>query len=1026
MNIAHWCIKNNRTTFVILFLIILAGLRTFFTISRLEDPEFTIRTALVITYFPGASPIRVEELVTDKLEKKIREIPEIERLTSESMAGVSVITVDVYEKYNDMKPIWDKLRNKVVDAKSALPAGVIDSIVNDEFGDVFGIVAALTGDGYTYREMKDVADRVRDQLLKLDSVAKVNFFGTQEERVFIEFSNVKLAEYGYSPYQLAQMLKAQNIIQPGGNASVGSERVVIEATGEFKSIDQIGRTSLRVPGRSEAITLADIATVKRDFVDPPTSFARFNGEQSIILAISMAKGGNLIHLGKMLQQELKRIQKELPVGLDFQFLVYQPKFVNRSISNFMENLLEAFGFVFIVVLCFTGIRTGLVTGSLVPVAMLLCVALMPLFNVVLQQVSIAALIISLGILVDNGIVISENILVRLGRGEDRLIAACSAVKELWVPLLTSSLTIMITFLPIAIAKSSTGEYCISLFIVVSVSLLGSWFLSLTMMPLLSMMFLKSKHTLQLYEGSFYRKYRSFLIYSLKRPWRVILFVMIGTIIAVLGFQWIPNIFFPPNEREMFLVELWQPYGSDIRATVDNTAKLEKFLLKDSEVESVGSFVGSGGPRWYLALRPEHDNPSYSLLIVNTKDLKNLSQVMTRTRNYIENHFPDNRFTVKKLAFGPPVGAPIQIRISGDDIDKIYSIRDRIASVLAPIPGVENIYDDWGEWTKKLMIDVNQEQAKRAGFTSQDIALSLQTQFSGFQATEFREGKEIIPMVVRSKEAYREDLGRIEGLSIYSYQNSRNIPLLHVAHSKLIWQPSNIHRRNHARTLTLNADVSGRFAHDVFKELVPKVSTLQKKRDWPEGYNVEFGGENVESDKAQSSIKVGLPLALGLMFLTLVFQFNSVRYALIILLTIPPMMIGVTLGLILTRVPFGFMAFLGLVSLAGLIVSHTIIMIDRMEIEKRGGLPWQDAIVVSAQRRLRPILMTVIATIVGLIPLSLHGGMMWRPMANVIIFGLGFASFLTLILCPVLSSLFFRVHFKDYFWNPDALKKSMED
>ncbi len=1023
MNIASWFIKNNRTAIVALLLIALAGIHSFLTISRLEDPEFTIRVAAITTYFPGAAPQKVEELITDRIEKKIQEMPEVEHITSQAMTGLSLVMVEIKAKYYDMDPIWNRLRNKIDDVRQELPDGVYGPYVNDEFGDVFPVVIALTGDGYTYRELKDVADDTRDELLNLETVAKVSLYGIQEERIFVEFSNARLAELGLTPAQLADMLKAQNVLQPGGNALAGTDRVTIEASGEFKSLEQLKQVSLRAPGMMEAVYLEDIATIRRDFVDPPGTLTRFNGQPCIMMAVSMVSGMKVTDMGLEVKERIAQLQNRQPHGLDYHVFLYQPKYVERSISDFMGNLEEAFIYVVVVMLLFAGLRMGLIAGALVPMAMLMCVALMPFFDIKLQSVSIASLIIALGMLVDNGIVTSENILVRLAGGEDRLKACAGAVSELWMPLLTSSLTTIVAFLPIAIAQSDVGEYCRSIFQVVALTLICSWVLSITMTPLLCYYFLKPKSKASHFDGVFYTQYRKTLLWTLKNRLLSLAVLAALLVTSLWAFRFIPSLFFPPNEREMMLVDFWQPYGTDIRTTRDRVMVLEDFLLKDTNVMDVGIFIGDGGPRWMLSLNIEQENPNYAALIINTRTREAVNGLMERTRTFLDSEFPECRHTVKKLESGPPVGAPVKIRLSGKNIDTIYNLRDRIVQAIQPVAGIANIRDDWGEWIKKLDIEVSQEQAKQAGFTSYDVAASLQAQISGLQATEFREGKETIPIEIRAQGAYREDLGRIESMNVYSYQTSGHIPLLQIARAQLNWQPSNIRRRDKIRTMEIQADVSGRFASDVLAEVMPRVNALVNDPAWPDGYAIEFGGENAESEKAQNSILAGVPLAGALLLLILIYQFNSIRRPLVILLTIPPMLVGVVFGLLITSAPFGFMAFLGLISLMGVIVNNAIMMIDRMEIERAAGQTWQDAIVVSAQRRLRPILMTAITTIIGLVPLSLNGGEMWRPMANTIMFGLGFATVLTLALCPLLCSLFFRASFKDYAWNPEVLKKS---
>lgn len=1027
MNLAGWCIKNNRTAFTFFALVALMGYSSYRSVPRLESPEFTVRTAMVITYLPGAAPQKVEELVTDKLESKLQEIPEVDKLESQSMTGVSIIAVEVSPKYMDMPPIWQKLRNKVADVAPALPDGVQGPYVNDEFGDVFPVLVAITGDGYTYRELKTHADDVRDAILRNPMVAKVDLYGVQDERVYVEFSNARLAEAGVTPQEIMSAISSQNILKPGGSAKVGPERIIIEPTGAFNSIDDIRLLSIRAQGQDDAIYLQDIATIRRGFVEPPETMTRYNGEACLVLAVSMVADGKVTEMAPAVVAQVRELQAQMPWGIDLVPFFSQEKYVTRSINDFMVNLLEAFGFVVVIMFIFTGLRTGLITGALVPMAMLMCFIFMPVFGISLQQVSIAALIIALGMLVDNGVVISENILVRFGRGEERLPAVQNAIQELWLPLLTSSLTTICAFLPIAWAKSDVGEYCFSMFQVVSLTLLCSWFLSITFIPVLCYYFLKPEKKAQAFDNRVYRTYRAMLVWGLKRRKFFMAIVVAVFVVAAWGFRFVPSIFFPPNDREMLLVDFWQPYGTDVTTTAERLAGLERFLLeRTNEVESVACFIGSGGPRWYLALNVEQDNPNYANAIVTLREAGQVPDLRRAIEERLESEFPDCRYTVKPLENGPPVGAPVKIHISGKEIGAIYALRGRIAKAIEPVAGVSNIRDDWGEWTKKLAINVNQEKARQAGFSSEDVATSLQTQISGLSVTEYREGKDLIPVVFRSDHAYREDLGKIESLSVYSYMSGQNVPLLQIAEAQLEWQTSNIRRRNRARTMTLMTDVEGRFASAVLAEVVPAVEALRASDDWPAGCEVEFGGEDAESAKAQQSIMVVVPLAMGLLTLILIGQFNSIRRPLIIVLTIPPMIAGIVPGLLLTRAPFGFMAFLGMISLMGVIVNNAIMMIDRIEIEKGKGQAPLDALIVAAQRRLRPIMATATTTVVGLVPLSLQGGEMWRPMANTIMFGLAFSTLLTLLLCPVLYAILFRIPCGEYKWDPAVLTKTEND
>ncbi|MDD4737431.1 MAG: efflux RND transporter permease subunit, partial [Kiritimatiellae bacterium] len=819
MNLAGWCIKNNRTSFTFFALIAVMGVMSYQSVPRLENPDFIIRTAMVMTWFPGAPPSKVEELITDKLESKIQEMPEVTKLESQSMTGVSIIAVEVGAKYTDMAPIWQKLRNKVADVQSELPDGTQGPIIDDEFGDVFPVMVAVQGDGYTYRELKNVADDLRSALLEDPQVAKVNIFGAQAERIYVEFSNARLAKAGVSPQQLMSVLSSENILKPGGNAKVGPERIIIEASGAFNSPDEIRRVSIRSPGQDAAVYLQDIAEIRRDFVDPPESMVRYNGENGLILAISMVADGKVTDMAPAVVQRVESIQQAMPWGIELTPFFTQEKYVTRSINDFMVNLLEAFAFVVAVMFVFAGLRSGFITGILVPMAMLMCFIFMPLLHISLHQVSIAALIIALGMLVDNGVVTNENILVRLARGEDRLQAVGHAVQELWLPLLTSSLTTICAFLPIAIATSDVAEYCFSLFQVIAITLFCSWFLSLTLIPMLCYYFLKPEKTAQTFDNVFYRTYRTLLVGALKHRAIFCAGTIALLVVALWGFRFIPSLFFPPNEREMLLVDFWQPYGTDISTTSERLNKLEKFLLaQTNEIDNVACFIGSGGPRWYLALNVEQDNPNYANVVVTLKSFGQVADFEQRLNHFLENEFPDCRHTVKRLENGPPVGAPVKIYISGKDVDVIYTLRDRIRETIAAVPGAVNLRDDWGEWTKKLNVHVNQEKAKQAGFTSEDVATSLQTQISGMPVTEYREGKDLIPVVIRSDKAYREDLGKIESMTIYSFAGGANIPLLQIASTELEWQPSNIRRRNRALTMTLMSDVGGgRFASDVLAE-----------------------------------------------------------------------------------------------------------------------------------------------------------------------------------------------------------------
>jgi multidrug efflux pump subunit AcrB len=1021
MNIAEWCIKNNRISGLLFILLFLLGIYTFIEVGKQEYPKISVKTAVITTYFPGASPQKVEELVTDKIEDQLSTIKEIENIRSQSMTGISIIQVDLYQKYRDIRPIWERLRYKVTDAISDLPEGCQTPIVNDEFGDDFPIVIALRADGFSFRDLKDFAEDFRDELLLQDMVAKVELYGIQDERIFVEFSNSRLAEFGYSPMMLAEALKTENIVKPSGDIKFEDERIIFEVSGNFESIEKLAKTTLRGPNSTSAIQLQDLAEIKRSYVDPPSPIARYQGERAIMVAINMLEGENVIKLGREIKKFLKGYEAKTPLGISFDVAVFQPKYVTSNIANFLINLLEAFIFVLIVVLVFVGIRMGLIVGALIPMAILPCIVVLPIFKLDLQMISVAALIIALGMLVDNGVVISENIIVRLNKGEERMKAISEAVKELTIPLLTASLTTIFAFLPIPMAKSNVGEFSESLFIVISTALLASWILSLSFIPMLCYYFLKpnsSSSGVENYEHPIYLFYKSFLLFSIKNSKIFIIVLCIALFVSLWGFKFVDKNFFPPNEREMFTIDFWMPYGVDISTTEKRLAELENFILEDEEGLATMSFVGSGGPRWYQPLSPEDPNSSYALVAVTTKTFAGSLALMERVRTYIEARLPEVRASISSLQNGPPVKTPIEIRISGSEIEKLYEIKEGLSEFLRENPGVINIRDDWGEWTKKIYVNTNQDKAKRAGLSSEDIALSLQSQFSGIKATEFRDGDEIIPIILRSKNYYRKDASNIEGINVFSSSTRNSIPISQVADIDLLWQASNIRRRNKSRTLTIKADLKkGYFAAKILAELKPKINQYLLSKDWPSGYKLNYGGEKEESSKAQESIFKGLPIALGLLVFVLMYQFNSIRKVLIIFLTIPPMMIGVTPGLYFTKSAFGFFAFLGLISLMGIIVNNAIMMIDRIDIERSSGKPLEEALISSALQRMRPILMTAVTTTIGLIPLSLQGGEMWRPMANTIIFGLMFSTLLTLVLCPMLYGIFYGAKIQKFTFSP---------
>jgi multidrug efflux pump subunit AcrB len=1027
MNITEFSIEKKRILFTSLFVIFVTGLTTYMNMPRAEDPGFIIKNAVVLTYFPGASPERIEQLITDKLEKRIQEMPELDNIMSQSKPGLSIVYVNIQEKYRVMRPIWDNLRRKVEAASIELPSGIYGPYVNDEFGDVFGTQIAITGEGYDYAELKQVADECRNELLLIPEAAKVEISGIQDERIFIDYNNARLAELGISPGQLSQIFETRNIIFPGGEIFTDDEQIVLEPSGNFESVEELKRTLIKLPQLNNLIYLGDIAQIYRGYIDPPAVRVTHNGEPALVLGVSLREEGNIILLGEEIQKKLNRFKSNYPIGLDFKIIYNQPFYVQQKIDEFTNSLMQAIAIVIAVMLIFLGIRTGLIISSLIPMSILMSIMVMGFFKIGLDQMTIAALIISLGLLVDNAIVMSESIMVGITEGKKPIQAAIDSAKELRIPLLTSSLTTAAAFLPIYLAESSTGEYAGPIFKVVAITLICSWILSLTMTPLMCVLFLRVKQQKETYSGRFYHFYKNSLITILKHP----ILAVVATFIIFYGAlqlgPYIPSIFFPPNDKPVMYAEFRLPVGSPLAKTEKMIYQVEDFIKKNmmAEIDKDGkvikhgvinwsSFIGSGAPRFYLSLNAEQQSPEYAYVKLNITDRWRMdTDFKPAIERFCLKNFPDLNLVVSPLLLGPPVQAPVQIRVSGYETDQVFELADRVKELMAITPGLTEIRNDWGARTKKLLVKINQARARRAGLTSQDVAISLQSILTGIQTTEYREDDESIPVILRSETGDRKDIGKLETHKIYVQATGRSVPLLQVADIEVAFQPSKILRRNRLKTVTVSAYTLPGYnaialANEVDKRLVADIN------DWPIGYMYELGGEIESSGKANESLGAKFPIAFLLIILLLVAQFDSIRRPLIILLTIPLGLIGVLIGLFITQEALGFMAILGVVALAGIVINNAIVLIDRIKIEiLEHGLSPAKAILEASQRRIRPILLTTATTIGGLIPLWLGGGAMFRSMAVAIIFGLLFATIFTLGFVPLMYRIFFRVSFKDY-------------
>ena len=1019
MNLTATAIDRNRITLAVVALVLLSGMIAFQQIPKAQDPGFTIRTVLITTRFPGASPKRVEQLVTDKIEKKIQEMPEIDNIVSESRTGISVIYVNFKESYRVMRPIFDDLRRKVDSIVSKLPLGTLPPEINDEFGDVFGSVYTLNGDGFTNSELKTIADELRDVLLKEPDIAKVEIHGAQQEVIFVEYSNARLSELGLSPQQLAASLASVNILSSGGDIVSGRERITLEPTGNYESLKDLERTVLLLPSGA-LVYLEDIADIYRGYKDPPKSVARVNGRPTLAIAISMREGGDILKLGDRLNILMPELIAQYPWGIELEKVWFQADLVRTNVNNFTSNLVQAVTIVIVVIVLFLGLRTGLVVGILIPSTIIATFFAMQLFDITINQISLAALIISLGLLVDNAIVIVESILVKREQGIGAVQAAIESGTELKTPLLISSLTTALAFMPIAMAKSTVGEYTSDIFYVVGLSLLISWVLAMTFVPLISTFALKVKQTRTAgedeFSGRWYGYYRDLLGRSLRCPYRFLGVVAFLFFSAIIGLGHVRQQFIAPSEDPIFTAKLEMPLGTSIEASqkvmdgVDGFIRDTYFDSDDPKVRNWLTFIGDGGPRFKLTLQPPTPNPANTFLIANTFHGDDVEAVMAGIEHYVHQNHPDLSVQLKRLENGPPVDYPIIIRLSGYDVDSLYRMADQVIGHLNENRAISDTKNSWGLQTKKLLVRVNQELARRSGVTSEDVAYSLQAGLTGIDLTQFREDDELIPVTLRTVAADRQDLSKLDGLTVYSRGTRRHVPLKQVADVELTFEPGVIERRDRERTMSLNIQlVASATAADVVAELRPWLDEAAKS--WPAGHKFEIGGETEESGDANASIAAELPIAGMLILLLLVGQFNSIRRPIIILATIPLGLIGVTFGLLVANSTFGFFTILGIISLSGIIINNAIVLLDRIAIEiKEYGRTEAEAIMQAAQQRLRPILLTTATTVLGMTPLLWGGTAMFKPMAITIIFGLAFATALTLLVVPVLYALSFRVSF----------------
>ncbi|MBA6336018.1 efflux RND transporter permease subunit [Colwellia sp. BRX8-7] len=1016
MNLTKIAFTYRKSILMVLALLLINGVFAYLTLPAQENPTITIRKAIVTTSYPGMAPERVEQLITRAIEKEIRKIPEVEKLTSTSMTGQSVIHVEIYDRYFNLDNIWQDLRNKVKQAQLNLPEGTSPPFVNDSFGDVSVVTLALTADGFDLGEMYDISKHIRDNLYSVAGTKKVDIIGVQAERIYLEVKTAKLAQLGISPRSIISELQNQNIISPGGQIDTGLRSIVVEPTGNFSSLEEIGNTHIRITGTDDTIALKDIVSLRRGFIDPPDKPAYFNGEPAIMFGVSMLQKYNLLEYAPRVKNMVTNIENTLPIGYKINIATYQADQVQKSIEGVSINVIQTLVIVLLVVIYFLGLRTGLIVGSIVPFVMLTTLAIMKFSGMTLEKMSLATLIIALGLLVDNGIVIAEDFKRRIEQGIDRFDAMCQGGKELAMPLLSSSVTTILFFLPLMLAEHVAGEFTRSVSLVILITLMTSWVLALCVTPTLCYFFIKAENkgsatTDKPTENStkFYQIYEKFLHWVLAHKAIFMTLMVVTLIVSLSGFGLLKKQFFPDSDRTQVMMYIDLPNGTSARET--NRQMQEVFTWLDDktsfpEISNYSGYSGFNGPRFVLTLNPEDPANNKGFVVINVKDETKINTFVNKLHNGIIENFPNVSGRVKRMFAGPSDSSTISIQVKGPDKDILYEKAKEIMSVLQAVPHIKNVRTDWENRIVKMQVKIDQHRARRAGVTSSDVATALQGYFSGANVTEYRDGDDIIPVVFRAEEEERFNLDRLRTVSIFSNQTGSSVPLFQVADFIPVNQYAKIQRENMFTTITIEASNTQMTAEDLKGVIDGDIQAL--KKDLPVNHLIEYDGVIVQSKEAQQALGASMPMVIGLVLILLVMQFNSFRRASIIVLTIPLSLIGTVVGLLVMNAPFGFMVTLGIYSLAGIIINNAIVLIDRIEIERATGQSDYQAIVNSCLTRLRPITMTTVTTIMGLLPLLIDPMSMFYGMATVLAFGLGVGTILTLAVVPVLYASFFKI------------------
>jgi len=1005
-NASAWALEHKSFAGFLMVLLAVAGLLSIDHLGRDEDPPFTIKVMVVRAVWPGATAEDTAREVTDRLEKALQSLQWIDYISSYTKPGEATLMVNLKDQTppSAVPDQWYQVRKKIADMRQTLPEGTQGPFFNDEFGDVYAVIYGFTTDGFTYRELRDHVESVRSELLRVPNVGKVDLIGVQNEVVYVDFSTRELAGRGINTDQLAESLRAQNAVSASGILETSRDRVSVRVSGQLKTIENIEQLSINVNGR--LVPLRDLAKVARSYEDPPTSLFRYNGEPAIGLAVGMVKGGNILEVGKDIEAAMRRVEKDLPLGIDPHRVANQPEVVQESVGHFTRALTEAVVIVLLVSFASLGLRAGVVVAVCIPLVLAITFVAMGIEGISLQRISLGALVIALGLLVDDAMIAVEMMIRKLEEGFDLFKAATFAYTSTAFPMLTGTLVTVAGFLPVGFAKSGAGEYCFTLFAVVAIALLVSWIVAIIFIPYLGDLLLKERSAQEAphEESRMTGLFRQQLVWALRRRRWVVAGTAALFFVSLAAFTLVEQQFFPAADRAELLVSLTLPHNGSIAGTQDEVARLEKVLLDDPGIESHSFYVGAGAVRFYLPLDVQLENANYAQAVVVTKSYDVRDSVRDRLQKVLDEQFPAVLSRVEPLQLGPPVDWPIQYRVGGSDIGMVRALADQVSTALRSNPNTRTINFNWYDMSRSVLVTVDQEKARLVGMTSEQVAKSLNDVLSGRTVTQLRDDIYLVDVRGRAVDQDRKDLGALRDLQI-RLPNGNSVPLAQIASFSYGLEEPVVWRCDRLPTITVQADIVPAIqAATVNQQLA---DAMDKIRAWmPPGYRLEDGGAVEQSAKGQRSVLAVIPVMFILMLLILMVQLQSVQKLAIVMLTAPLGLIGVTLALLLSHKPFGFVAMLGVFALTGMIIRNSVVLIAQIQANESEGMDRRQAIVDAATHRLRPILLTAAAAVLGLIPIA--GEVFWGPMAYAMMGGLLVATVLTLFFLPALYAMWYRV------------------